>query len=125
MTDIKGIVDYDVATYKWGSNWKMPNASATEGELYLLRSKPLSWTKLNNVYGCKFEGSDGCYVFLPAAGFYESGDLCDPGVYGYYWSSSPKGEWAWFLSFDSEGPNEWNGAAPTYGHSVRPIVSLE
>ena len=43
------------------------------------------------------------YFYLPALGWYNSGQLGDVGDIGYYWSSSatPRGLYAYYLAFDS------------------------
>ena len=47
------------------------------------------WTKLNYVNGRKFTGPNGRFIFLPAAGYFEKGELTNVGYYTSYWSSTP------------------------------------
>lgn len=59
-------------------------------------------------------------VFLPAAGFREGTDVTDAGDYGYYWSSSARGErgaWCIFFFGSRFGANDYGDRY--YGQSVR------
>ena len=76
---------YDVAHVKWGGIWQMP----TKDQLDELKTKCTSkWTMLNGVSGYEFTGSNGGYIFLPAAGRHWYSELYDDGSDGYYWSST-------------------------------------
>ena len=104
--------DDDTATKLWGSNWRMP----TIAELTDL-SNNCSWTwydgeekkyKNTNVKGCLVAGKGdykGNSVFLPAAGYWDYGNVYDQGIIGYYWSSTPvpDGHHAHDLHFISTG----------------------
>lgn len=74
--------EYDVAYVEWGDNWKMP----TINQLSELRGNcTFEWTKVNGIKGCRFTGPNGGTIFLPAAGYRDSGlELC--GTNGIYWS---------------------------------------
>ena len=81
------------------------------------------WTTLNGVNGRKFTGSNGGFVFLPAAGYVWDGELYDVGSYGDYWSSTlfegfPNN--AWYLYFYSGGVRTDDGNR-SRGRSVRPV----
>ena len=84
-----------------GSDWRMP----TKTELQeLLGNTTKEWTQVNGVNGFKFIGSNGNYIFIPAAGNCSDGSVFDVGSNGYVWSSSldasnPGG--AWRLDFYS------------------------
>ena len=66
----------DVATVKWGGDWRMP----TKAEQDELRNKcSWKWTALNGVNGYKVTGPNGNNIFLPSL---HGND------YGCYWSST-------------------------------------
>lgn len=81
-------LDDDVAHVKWGGNWRIP----TSAEFDELRNN-CTWTRtsLNGVYGFKITSNisdyEGCYIFLPSAGYY-SGSSINYVDNAHYWSSS-------------------------------------
>ena len=77
--------DYDMASVNWGSEWRMPT---NDEQRELLENCKHSWTKFNGVYGMKFTGKNGNFVFFPAAGLRSGSDAYYVGDYGRYWSSS-------------------------------------
>lgn len=78
--------DYDVAHLKWGGLWRMP----TESEFVELKDN-CTWTsvKMNDIEGYKVTGTNGNWIFLPAAGWREYKYLLRNGSVGSYWSSTP------------------------------------
>lgn len=75
----------DAATANWGGSWRMP----TEAEQDELRNNcTWEWKELKGVKGYKVTGSNGNYIFLPAAGCRYGSSSSYVGSYGYYWSSS-------------------------------------
>ena len=117
-SDIAG-TEYDAATANWGSPWRMPSKEQFQE---LLDNTTSTWTTQNGVNGYWFTGSNGNSVFLPAAGYRWNSDLDDAGSGGYYWSSTPSGEYfAFNLPFDSGGAY-WYYLGNRYGgESVRPV----
>ena len=102
-----GFVDYkteldasdDVATAKWGKNWRMPSILELE-ELM----DECSWTEetINGVRGYQISSSNGNHIFLPAANSRYEDSVGNSGNCGFYWSKtllkeSPKA--AHILSF--------------------------
>ena len=81
-SDISG-TKYDAATAIWGSSWVMPNKEQMEE---LINNCTSEWTTENNVSGCRFTGSNGVSIFLPAAGRWQGTTYVEGG--GNYWSSS-------------------------------------
>ena len=78
----------DVATVKWGGDWRMPTQSEFQE---LKKNCTIIWTTKNGVYGClitsNIPGYSDSSIFLPAAGwrydiYYTHGGECN------YWSSS-------------------------------------
>ena len=76
---------YDAATANWGAPWKMPTLDQCEE----LEEKTTSvWTTQNGVKGRLFTGSNGCCIFLPAAGVRWHDELQHAGSDGFFFSSS-------------------------------------
>lgn len=74
----------DVATVKWGSEWRMPT---NEEFQELVDRCTWVWTTQNGVNGCIVIGTNGNYIFLPAGGeMYPT--IRNVGKYGYYWTST-------------------------------------
>lgn len=121
LGDISG-TEYDVAHQKWGGSWRMP----TESEFQELREYcTWKWGAKNTVYGYKVTGSNGNWIFLPAAGYRNTTDLDGDGSYGNYWSSTPYpydpscASSPLFYSSDITP----NGCSYRYcGQSVRPVT---
>ena len=123
--------DDDTATKLWGSNWRMP----TQAELNaLLSSCDVEWMdgstkkyKDTNIIGLLCTGK-GAYasnsVFLPAAGFYDRGNVSSQGMTGYYWSSTPRGgNDASYLTFSSSIQIVAFCYYRNYGCSVRAVLA--
>lgn len=121
LGDISG-TEYDVAHQKWGSSWRMP----TQSEFQELKDYcTWKWGAKNTVYGYKVTGSNGNWIFLPAAGFRYDSSLHLGGSNGYYWSStqgpsSPSS--AYRLGFNSSDINPGSNDDRFYGQSVRPVT---
>jgi hypothetical protein len=119
-SEISG-TDYDIASMKWGGNWRMP----TVAEVKELISKcNWTWTAVdNNIYGMKVTGPNGNSIFLPAAGHRDGSAVRDAGTKGYYWSgtldSSDRGN-AQSLAIDN-GSDSISEVNRYMGHSVRPV----
>lgn len=121
LGDISG-TEYDVAHQKWGGSWRMP----TQSEFQELKDYcTWKWGAKNTVYGYKVTGSNGNWIFLPAAGYRLNTSLYNDGSNGYYWSSTPDPygpNSVSYLYFDSSyiNPNDNNGRYG--GQSVRPVT---
>lgn len=76
----------DAAYVNWGGGWRMPT-SAEFRELYNNTTNTL--TTENGVYGMKFvsKTDNSKYVFLPAAGYCDDGNLHVADSYAHYWLS--------------------------------------
>ena len=112
----------DTATNLWGSNWRMPTKAELDD---LLANCDVVWTTVNGVKGHKYTGK-GNYasnsVFLPAAGFYFSGDVNDQGNFGYIWPSTPGDSGnAYYLLFGS-GKQKVADFSRDLGFSVRAVL---
>ena len=100
----------DVATYLWGTNWRMPTKeelkSLVDGSKTVVRWVDTGYGRL---HGLRISGlgAYSCYsIFLPAAGqfngFHDGDDS-----YGLYWSSTPDGSYdSHFLGFNKGTIND-------------------
>ncbi len=119
-TDGKTVLEAedDAAIVNLGNDWRMP----TFAEWKELREKcSWKWTTRGGVGGMQVTGPNGKSIFLPAAGYYNSG-LTMQGSYGSYWTSSDAGivGMAHAVDFISSGVDK----AALYrcqGNSVRPV----
>lgn len=116
----------DAATANWGSNWRMPTQEQFEE---LTDYTEYEWTMVNGVQGTKFtstaDGYTDKFLFLPAVGHAEDGEVPDPGKYGIYWSNSLNDEnviSAWLLYFGN-GFCDIYDTNRCYGYPVRPVRS--
>lgn len=121
--------DNDTATKLWGSNWRMP----TQAELQDLIDNCTVENVVDpsddkKILGNKFTGK-GAYasnsIFLPAAGYCTFGLVDHQGVYGRYWSSTPKtkgSSYAYCLGFTS-GYQDGLNYEHKVGCSVRAVLA--
>lgn len=96
-SSICGNPQYDAATAEWGNGWRMPSLAECKE---LINRCRWSWTNLNGTPGYKVVGPNGNSIFLPAAGYYKDGELEYFTTNGNYWTGNPKGEKAYYISFD-------------------------
>lgn len=110
----------DAATANWGGSWRMP----TKAEQDELRNNcTWEWAELKGVKGYKVTGSNGNFIFLPAAGYRYDSSSDDVGSGGGYWSSSLFSDYsslAYELYFGSSYVSS-NYDVRHYGQSVRPV----
>lgn len=108
----------DAATANWGGSWRMPTVAEQDE---LCNNCTWEWKELNGVKGYKVTGSNGNYIFLPAAGYRWDAELYLAGSYGRYWSSSLDPDYdggACFLLFNSGG---WSSGRRSCGQGVRAV----
>lgn len=121
LGDISG-TEYDVARHKWGGFWRMPTQSEFKE---LVNNCTWEWGKKNKVNGYKVTGSNGNWIFLPAAGYRGGTDLYSENMQGYYWSSTsnPSKQGSVFnLLFSSSHIISNNNHGSANGQSVRPVT---
>lgn len=115
--DIAG-TDYDVATIKWGKEWRMP----THEQMHELFSDcHFEPAILNGVKGRQYTGNNGGTLFIPAAGYKDNPTL----GYGEIWTSTIT-TWssnsAYSMYFDGKSyGGSLSGSGRCYGHNVRPV----
>ena len=109
------------------TGWRVP----TYDELSALR-KNYSWSAKDNQSDFYFVGEytyiDGLpQVFFPAAGrrYYDYGSADRRGHYGYYWSSSPSSNRAYYLFFSDGRADMNNGGIRASGYSVRCVQVID
>jgi uncharacterized protein (TIGR02145 family) len=114
----------DAATANWGSGWRMPTKEEFEE---LTANTEYEWTEIDGVQGGKFtstvSGYTDKFLFFPAVGDSEDGEVYGVGDYGNYWSVSLNDKCvfsAWELDFEG-GDCGVNGDNRCYGYSVRPV----
>ena len=87
MEDISGNVEFDVATFAWGSTWRMP----TETEMMELKNNcTIEWVMIdNNTQGCFVTGPNGNQIYLPSGGFMTETNIDFADAEAAYWTSTP------------------------------------
>ena len=112
----------DIASVKWGGNWRMPKKEEFEE---LTSHCTWFWTTRNGTNGYNVTGPNGNSIFLPAAGGWQGTSVYGTGSYGCYWSSSlyeDGSEAAWYLKFHSEDLDTQHCIYRYFGLSVRPVT---
>lgn len=109
----------DVATVKWGSEWRMP----TKEELMELKEKCLwTWITQGDNAGYKITGLNGCSIFLPAAGRRDGQASFYSGINGEYWGATQTiidySAFYLYLKFYIDQTHYLR----YYGRSVRPVT---
>ncbi len=78
----------DQVKSSWGDDWATPTRAEYDE---LINNCAWTWETMNGVPGYKITGSNGNTMFLPAAGFQDSGKKASVGSKLYYWSrTSPE-----------------------------------
>ena len=118
--DISGDASLDAARANWGGTWRLP----TKAEMQELLNKcTWTWTTQGGKKGCKVTGPSGWSIFLPAAGGRSGSSLGHAGSYGFYWTSTPGEDYAYYayyLNFiGSSRRVDWSYRY--VGRSVRPV----
>lgn len=120
MEDISGDADYDAATNRWGSPWRMPTYDETK-EL----TDNCTWTWKTNSYlnGYLVEGPNGNSIFLPLTGSALSTGTYSKGETGYYWTSTPYDDEKAYVLFLAETVDGGVVYSDRYkGAQVRPVT---
>ena len=130
LNDIGGTIDNkltldpedDAARVNMGGDWKMPTSALMEE---LVAETTSEWTIINGVNGCKFTGSNGNSIFIPASGFRSGSSFNRRGDRGGVWSSSlytssPHDAWGLYFVVGSGFPG--NNDNRSYGFVVRGIL---
>lgn len=78
----------DQVKSSWGDDWATPTRAEYDE---LLNNCTWTWETMNGVLGYKVTGSNGNSIFLPAAGFLDSGNEKSVGSKLYYWTRTSPG----------------------------------
>ena len=129
-----GFSDYQTHTYSdmaaanWGTAWNVPEKTDFDN---LLSNCTIEYITTGTI-GIKVTGNTDGYtdksIFLPAAGYGGSKSQLEPGVYGYYWSSTQSSTpYSYRLYFQpshsTSGVSGTTSYGRYYGFSVRPVHS--
>ena len=112
----------DVATVKWGGNWRMP---IKEEIRELFEDCTWTWKTQSGIEGMKVTGPNGNSIFLPAAGGRVDTGFNNRGPRGYYWSATlgEYGSSGACIIDVYNGLYDWNRwSTRNYGFSVRPVT---
>ena len=127
FTDNKTVLDPedDAATANWGGLWRMP----TKAEQDELREQcTWTWTTQNGVNGYKVVGTNGNFIFLPAAGLRYNTMLGYVGSDAYYWSSVlgiSRHDGACIVYFTYKSVEWYDDGIRHNGFSVRPVYGAK
>ena len=122
FTDGKTVLDLedDAVHSNFGGKWRMPTAEEYDD---LLQKCTWTWTTHNGVSGYRVTGSNGNYIFLPAAGRFNGTTQMDAGTCGFYWSSSVNPDCsylAWSLfTYDMDSYTDVDYRC--LGYPIRPV----
>lgn len=84
--DYSGQQRFDAATSIWGGGWRTP----THDEISELdRYCTTMIIQLIDKQVCKIQGTNGKYIYMPLAGYYNGESFIEGGIKGHYWSSTP------------------------------------
>ncbi len=91
-------IHYAWDQWKYSGDHRVP----TLEEMNELRNEcTWKWTTINGVYGHNVTGPNGNSIFLPAGGYWEGSISNYVGSKGFYWTSTPYGDYyAYGLKFD-------------------------
>jgi hypothetical protein len=78
--------------------------------------------KGSGINGGTFTATNGAVLFIPAAGFWDSGSQANVGFGGRYWGSSPNGSGSACNLYFDDGGKDVGDSGRKYGFSVRPVV---
>ena len=108
----------DAARANWGGAWRMPT---NEEWQELLNNCTWTWTTKNGILGYEVKSANGNYIFLPAAGYRNDGDLFHGS--SYYWLGSLDADYpsaAWLVDIYPDGVSRYSNYR-YYGRSVRAV----
>ncbi len=117
--DFSGDARYDVATAKWGDNWRTPKI---EEITELIEECEWERGSLAGVNGWWVTGPNGNNIFLPQGGYYSDSYLASVGSWGKYWSSTPSsGSYSALMDMLGSFSPSKGYTARYSGYSVRPV----
>lgn len=117
---------YDVATYSWGSKWRMPTKDEFDE---LINKCTWTWTTISGISGYHVVGKNGQSIFLPAAGScFNDKKKADFGIFGEYWSGTFKETTDFYsnsyaLVFNQLSRKNVEGEHRYIGLTIRPVTT--
>lgn len=115
----------DASTISWGKEWKTPTKEQFEE---LMAYTKYEWVEIDGVSGGKFtstvEGYTDKFVFFPAVGYADEGEVNYTGYNGEYWSASRNVMeccYAWYFYFIKSFHERSQNGIRYVGCSVRPV----
>ena len=116
-------LSHDAARANWGGSWRMPTKAECQE---LIDNCTWTWTTQNGVNCYKVaSNTNSNYIFLPAAGYRNGSSSYSVTSFGTYWSSTPIGSDAYYLTFNSNNYHDMLSNERHYGRSVRPVIGEE
>lgn len=118
----------DAAHVNMGGDWHMPTEEQCNE---LLNPEYVTNEWVENYNGSGINGhlfisvSNGNTMFIPAAGYYGSGEVVDIDINGIIWASTPNSRdvrHAWDVYFDGGGANVYNSGLRCCGQQVRGVI---
>ena len=121
LDDISGNATYDVATAKWGDDWRMPTKEEVQA---LMDECTLEFTTENGINCALLTASNGNTILLPTGGFWNYSTIWHLGDEIAYWTATA-GESATAILLRSSTVLYFNNSASRYqGCLVRPVREL-
>lgn len=87
VDDISG-TSYDVASYLWGSSWRMPTSAEFDELAGLAEKNKGKWITYKGTSGLLLTARNGKSIFFPAAGYKDGNSIEGRGIEGEYWTST-------------------------------------
>lgn len=119
------LTDNDVAHMRLGETFSIP--SYTEMNMLTDNCK-WTWMSVNGINGYKITGKNGNSIFMPAAGYRSGTGVSEYLSRGCYRTSMLVGDGEkrnWYLNFSKSSKSIPTGGTvePTWGMSIRPVIS--
>lgn len=121
----------DTASVVWGGSWHTPTKTQFEE---LTANTTFEWTTINGINGAKYTGTNGKYIFLPAAGIWyyimnmqtyvAERVRMHVGDWAEYWTSTPSSgsSDAYLFGAGATGYIGQNVNARTTCMYIRPVI---
>ena len=120
----------DAAYVNWGSSCRIPT-DAEFAELLNANNCTWTWASITTSDGSSINGykvtslKNSNFIFLPASGYRDYGDLYVHGSFGFYWSSSLSSSYSGYACYLYFGSSDYYQDYYYFcdsGHPVRPVA---